>query len=76
MNAFVLKNLRKHYNKKSDQSEVDTEEESLLRLLSKSHTAVTVNINRFEKSVGAVLIPGTGGNIEDIKNVLEIKRVE
>ena len=75
MNAFVLKNLRKHYDKTSEDSEVNTEEESLLRLLGKSHATVTVNINRFEKPVGAVVIPGTGNNIKDINDVIEIKKV-
>lgn len=73
MNVFVLKNLRKNYDKKSNDSEADTEE-ALVRLLSKSRAAVTVNINRFEKSVGAVVISGAGDNIKDIKDVIEIKK--
>ncbi len=76
MNVFVLKNLRKHYDKKEDKpkEKIEAEEESLLRLLSKSRAAVTVNINRFEKPVGAVVIPGVGDNIMDIKDVIEIKK--
>lgn len=34
-----------------------------------------ININNFEKPVGAVVIPGTGDNIKDINDVIEIKKV-
>lgn len=35
---------------------------------------VTININKFEKPVGAVVIPGVADNIMDIKDVIEIKK--
>lgn len=34
-----------------------------------------ININNFEKPVGAVVIPGAGDNIKDINDVIEIKQV-
>ena len=42
-----------------------------------SNFTVNINIannNVFEKPVGAVVIPGVGDNIMDIKDVIEIKK--
>ena len=38
------------------------------------HYSVTINFNKFEKPVGAVVIPGAGNDIKDITDIIEIKK--
>lgn len=40
----------------------------------KSNVKITVNINKFEKPVGAVVLSGAGNNKNDINDVIEIKK--
>ena len=42
----------------------------------KGNVNITVNINKFEKPVGAVVLPGAGYNKDDINDVIKIKKVE
>lgn len=76
MNAFVLKNLRKHFaDAKQELSEEGEVIEEVASLIPFDKRAVYhININKFEKPVGAVVIPGSGNNIKDIKDVIEIKK--
>ena len=72
MNAFVLKNLRKRFNS-AQECELTKEEETVegsLDGLQGSHYSVTINFNKFEKPVGAVVLSGGQDNIKDISDVM------
>ena len=72
MNAFVLKNLRKRFNS-AQESELAKEDESVegsQHGLQGSHYSVTINFNKFEKPVGAVVLSGRHDNIKDISDVM------
>jgi hypothetical protein len=71
MNAFVLKNLRKRFNS-AQECELAKEDESVegsQHGLQGSHYSVTINFNKFEKPVGAVVLSGRHDNIKDIVDV-------
>jgi hypothetical protein len=76
MNTFVLKNLRKRYSTAQEGELVKEEEtvEGSLLGLPGSHYSVTINFNKFEKPVGAVVLSGGQDNIKDITDIIEIKK--
>lgn len=75
MNPFILKNLRKRYaDSKQELSEEGEAVEEVASIIP-FHKGATynININKFEKPVGAVIIPGFQNNNMDINDVIEIK---
>lgn len=73
MKAYILKNLRRRYKEGRDKKkEIMPMLGKGRRTLSKGgHINITVNINNFEKPVGAVI--QTGGK-QDINEIVEIKK--
>lgn len=59
---------------KKKKSVVPSFKQVLKPVVDANNVNITVNINKFEKPVGAVVIPGVGDNIMDIKDVIEIKK--
>ncbi len=75
MNHYILKNLRKRFTDiKQELSEEGEAIEEVASLIPFNKRAVyNININKFEKPVGAVVL--TGGK-KDIKDIIEIKKEE
>jgi hypothetical protein len=75
MNQFVLRNLRKRFGgtsqELSEEGETIDEVASLIPI--NKGTVINININKFEKPVGAIV--QTGGT-QDIKDIIEIKKEE
>ena len=75
MNAFVLKNLRKRYAATQEELSEEGEEVAEIATLmpTGNYTILNININKFEKPVGAVI--QTGG-AQDIKSIIDIQKEE
>ena len=75
MNAFVLKNLRKQHavNKEEPKDGEEEGEKPSLRLPLGKYTILNININKFEKPVGAVI---QSGGTQEIKDIIDIKKEE
>lgn len=73
MNTFILKNLRKRFaDAKQELSEEGEAVDEVASLIPMNKQAVYhININKFEKPVGAVI--QTGGN-QEIKEIVDIKK--
>lgn len=78
MNPFILKNLRKRFaDSKQELSEEGEAIEEVASIIPyHKHAIYNININKFEKPVGAVVLPGAGYNKDDINDVIKIKKVE
>ena len=73
MNPYILKNLRKRFT--DVKQEILEEEEALEEVASlipfDKRAVYHININNFDKPVGAVVLTG---ETKDIKDIIEIKK--
>ena len=73
MNHYILKNLRKRFSEvKQELLEEEEAIEEVASLIPFNKSAVyNININKFDKPVGAVVL--TGGE-QNIKDIIDIKK--
>ena len=73
MNSYILKNLRKRFSdvKQELSEEGETIDEVVSHFPMNKRAVYHININKFDKPVGAVVL--TGGT-KDIKDIVEIKK--
>ena len=73
MNPYILKNLRKRFSEIKQEllEEEEAIEEAASMIPFDKRAVYHININKFEKPVGAVVL--TGGE-QNIKDIIEIKK--
>lgn len=73
MNHYILKNLRKRFSEIKQEllEEEEAIEEAASMIPFDKRAVYHININKFEKPVGAVVL--TGGE-QNIKDIIEIKK--
>lgn len=72
MNAFVLNHLRKKYAENKEQSSEEGVDEEVGSLIPNgNYKILKININKFEKPVGAVIM---NGQSEEIVKIIDIKK--
>ena len=74
MNPYILKNLRRRYKKaKGTRGTFSLMKKVSRRTGRQANVNITLNFNKFDKPVGAVVL--TGGE-QDIKDIIDIKTEE